>query len=70
MACGHPMFPGSGVEEQLLLIWKVKRIAATVLCSQISFFSYLARQMKKHGLALIKMKILPLHNIQTLSQNQ
>ncbi|XP_065909176.1 cyclin-dependent kinase 5 homolog [Dysidea avara] len=22
MTCGHPMFPGSGVEEELLLIWK------------------------------------------------
>lgn len=23
MACGRPMFPGSSVEEELLLIWKV-----------------------------------------------
>ena len=29
MACGRPMFPGSTVEEQLMLIWKVRPINVT-----------------------------------------
>ena len=24
MACGRPMFPGSSVEEELMLMWKVR----------------------------------------------
>lgn len=31
MACGRPMFPGSTVEEELMLQWKVKTMATPTI---------------------------------------
>ena len=33
MTCGRPMFPGSTVEEQLMLIWKVRGSIVHTHCS-------------------------------------